>query len=436
MIWLRLAQGILCAVEICGLYYLLQVFFEKRWHKTWNNVLWILSGVVIWGLTVYHRDAFAMYSRYYMIFCVILACCITMFFLKMQIKKIILIMILYFESIYFIDLFLGYIVQAITNNDNFIDEIQFDTNLNRIVIMFITRFILVVVLFFIIKYKIFIQNLFNKYLLIFAGFAVLEYIGLFFCERVFIPTFRAQGRIYIYFALFPMLIVLTLIIVIFYIMNIEKRNMIQLVNNQNELLEKNYHEMMLLYQKRDRIFHDMKNHLSVLSLLIADKNLDRAKEYISKINEPILELEHKRFTGNRIVDIILNDKLEKALNENIKLNIRANELQEGGIQDIDWCAILANVLDNAIEACSKTYDKKKEINLCINQNECTTTIEVVNTYNGEVIIKDNKLVSNKSDKIVHGLGMESIQSAVDKYNGIIEYSFKTDIFIIYISLFN
>lgn len=436
MIWLRLAQGILCAVEICGLYYLLQVFFEKRWHKTWNNVLWVLSGVVIWGLTVYHRDAFAMYSRYYMIFCVILACCITKSFLKIQIKKIILIMILYFESIYFIDLFFGYIGQAITNNDNFIDQIQFDINLNRIVIMFITRFILCVVLFFIIKYKLLIRNLFNKHLLIFAGFAVLEYIGLFFCERVFIPTFRAQGRIYIYFALFPLLIILTLIIVIFYIMNIEKRNTIQLVNNQNELLEKNYHEMMLLYQKRDRIYHDMKNHLSVLSLLIADKNLERAKEYINRINEPILELEHKRFTGNRIVDIILNDKLEKACNENIILNIRAHDLQEGEIQDIDWCAILANVLDNAIEACLKTYDKKKEINLYINQNECTTTIEVVNTYNGKVIFKDNKLVSNKSDKFVHGLGMESIQSAVDKYNGIIEYNFKTDIFIIYISLFN
>lgn len=51
--------------------------------------------------------------------------------------------------------------------------------------------------------------------------------------------------------------------------------------------------MLLLYQKRDRIFHDMKNHLSVLSLLIADRNLDRAEEYIKKVNAPILELEHK-----------------------------------------------------------------------------------------------------------------------------------------------
>lgn len=40
MIWLRVAQGVLCAVEICGLYYLLQVFFDKRSNKAWSNILW------------------------------------------------------------------------------------------------------------------------------------------------------------------------------------------------------------------------------------------------------------------------------------------------------------------------------------------------------------------------------------------------------------
>ncbi len=436
MNWLRIAQGVLCAVEVCGLYFLLQVFFEKRWNKIWSNVLWVLSGILLWGLTEYHRDAVAMYSRYFMILCIFLACCVVKVFYKIEYKKTILIMILYFESIYFIDVFLGYIGQAMTNYDNFIDEIQFETNVSRIIIMFITRLILCIVLTFIVKYKNHIQNLFNKYLLIFAGFAVLEYVGLFFCERVFIPAFRNQDRIYIYFALFPMLIILTLIIVIFYILNIEKRNTIQLVNNQNEMLERNYQEMMLLYQKRDRIFHDMKNHLSVLSLLISDKNLSRAEEYINKISEPILELEHKRFTGNRIVDIILNDKSEKAINNDVSLNIKTSDVKEGVVQDIDWCAILANVLDNAIEACTKISDKKREVNLYINQNECTTIIEVVNTYDGNIIIKDNKFISDKKDKLVHGIGMESIQSAVEKYNGIFEYKCEVDIFKIYISLFN
>lgn len=44
MIWLRVAQGVLCAVEICGLYYLLQVFFDKRSNKAWSNILLVLFG--------------------------------------------------------------------------------------------------------------------------------------------------------------------------------------------------------------------------------------------------------------------------------------------------------------------------------------------------------------------------------------------------------
>lgn len=73
MIWLRVAQGVLCAVEICGLYYLLQVFFDKRSNKAWSNILWFLSGVLLWGITVIQREGTSMYSRYYMIFCIIIS---------------------------------------------------------------------------------------------------------------------------------------------------------------------------------------------------------------------------------------------------------------------------------------------------------------------------------------------------------------------------
>ena len=77
------------------------------------------------------------------------------------------------------------------------------------------------------------------------------------------------------------------------------------------------------------------------------------RNILRKISEPILELEHKKFTGNRIVDIILNDKLEKAESNNIELVIDAKEVKEGTIQDIDWCTILSNILDNAIGSVKK-----------------------------------------------------------------------------------
>ena len=202
------------------------------------------------------------------------------------------------------------------------------------------------------------------------------------------------------------------------------------------MMAKNYHEMTLLYQKRERIFHDMKNHLAVLSSLISEKDFIRAEEYINKINNPILILEHKKFTGNRIVDIILNDKIEKAESCGINVTIQVSELKENIIQDVDWCAILANVLDNAIEACCELTNRKRIIDLFIMQNDCTTVIEVSNTYNGNIVTKNNRLISKKENSKIHGIGMENISNAVDKYNGVLEYNYSQDIFKINISLFN
>lgn len=434
MIWLRVAQGVLCAVEICGLYYLLQVFFDKRNDKAWSNILWFLSGVFLAFLTIYQRETVAMYSRYYMVFCITLTVIFAGIYFKGQKVKIIIIF-LYYESISFIDILLGYVGQAIYNKE-FLDNIQFVLVTERVIIMAISRIFICILLVLIIKYKKLFEKLFARYKFILAGFAILEYLGIFFCDQIFIPSFRLQGRIYIYFALFPMLIIFMLIIFVSYLMYKEKKNEIKLINVQNEMLAKNYHEMTLLYKKRERIFHDMKNHLAVLSSLISEKDFIRAEEYINKINNPILKLEHKKFTGNRIVDIILNDKMEKAEACGIYFNVQVSELKENIIQDVDWCAILANVLDNAIEACCELSDRKRIIDLFIMQNDCTTVIKVSNTYNGNIVIKNNRLISKKENSKIHGMGMENISNVVDKYNGVLEYNYSQDIFKINISLFN
>lgn len=67
----------------------------------------------------------------------------------------------------------------------------------------------------------------------------------------------------------------------------------------------------MLYHNRDRIFRNMKSDLSSLSTLIAEQDLNKIEEYIDKLNEPIMEMEHKDFTGNAIVDTILMIRLKR-----------------------------------------------------------------------------------------------------------------------------
>lgn len=434
--WLRIAQGILCTIEICGLYYLYNLFFEQKWGSIWRRISYFITLILFCGLTIYQREVGGMYSRYFMFLCIFFAVCIGKFFYKDNLTRCLLVSVLYFESIYFSDIFLGYIGQALLDSIDFVNYVQFDLNIERIIVLAISRIFLLIVVLILRRYKNHFNNLITNYRMILVGFTILEYLGLYCCEQVFFSAFREAGKIYVYFALFPIILVLTFIIVIVYLMYIEKNNEIQLVNNQNEMLEKNYHEMLLLYQKRDRIFHDMKNHLSVLSLLISDRNLDRAEEYIKKISEPILELEHKKYTGNRIVDIILNDKFEKARNNGIRFIISASDIKEGIIQDIDWCAILANILDNAIEACINVQNIEKWIEISMSQNDCSTMINVSNIYSGEIKISNNKLESTKKNKMLRGIGLESVRTAVNNYNGIFEYNWQADIFYVNISLFN
>lgn len=120
MIWLRIAQGVLCAVEVCGLYFLLQIFFDKRWDNTCSNILWMISGAVLFGLIFYQRDQASMYSRYFMLLCIVLSGAVTMLWFQISWVKAVLVTVLYFESLYFSDIFLGFIGQALYSHDYFL----------------------------------------------------------------------------------------------------------------------------------------------------------------------------------------------------------------------------------------------------------------------------------------------------------------------------
>ena len=213
MIGLRIAQGLLCAVEVCGLYFLIQLFFERRWDSSFSKILWMISGAVLCGLIIYQKDQVSMYSRYFMLVCIVLSAFLTKFCVDISLAKAVLISALYFESICFSDIFLSFIGQALYSRNDFFEYIQYEISIKRILLMAVSRIFLGVSVYLLMKYRLLVQRIFSKYILIFAGYAVLEYFGLFFCDQVFIPAFGFHEKIYIYFALYPLIITLTLIAV-------------------------------------------------------------------------------------------------------------------------------------------------------------------------------------------------------------------------------
>lgn len=430
---LRIVEGILSITEILVFFYVLFMFSEKRDTKKWKDGLLYLFVAVICGLLIFQRITSGLYSRYFMLTCIGFSSAIVYLFFKMGFWKCFLLAALYFETVSFFDLLFVYIWKLVVKERGFAENIQLQMSTERVIIMALSRVILIVIVICMVHSRATVRRVFIKYKKIFIVFVLLEYIGLFYCDQVFV--FMDNRKIDTYFVFFPLLLLLVMVWTVSFILYFEKKDEINAINIRSDMMEKNYQDMVMLYQQRSIIFHDIKNHLVILSSLMDEEEFNKARQYIKKIQEPIKALDQRRYTENRIINSIINDKDKKAKLCGVSLKIKIIGDFITAIEDIDWCAILANLLDNALEACEKVPAEARRIDFSLVQINKMIILDISNPYCGTLKLMDGKMYTLKEDKLLHGIGLESVKYAVEKNNGTMEYSFMEHIFKVNIVLF-
>ncbi len=198
----------------------------------------------------------------------------------------------------------------------------------------------------------------------------------------------------------------------------------QLENYKNQLAEteKQYNDMKTLR-------HDMRNHLQCISELVSKGDVVQAKTYISDMLENKLNFVYQFVsTGNKVLNVIANTKLTECKNENIITNINVSNFNLN-IDDVDLCIILGNLFDNAIEACRRNI-KDKIICFEISQIKSYVKIVIKNSIEKSVLENNPKLITNKSEGIIHGIGLRSVKETISKHEGMIDFYEKEDFFIV------
>lgn len=220
------------------------------------------------------------------------------------------------------------------------------------------------------------------------------------------------------------LLTITLIIMIFSLLiNVASKNYYTALNS---LLEKQVATQISHYEKLNsdmRTFrHDYINHLSSINALIGEGRYTDAQKYIDKLTESTHRNEAIYLTGNRLADAILTDKSDSCKDF---ADIEFDGCITDKIENSDICVILANSLDNAIEACKKCPESGKiSIAAQIRQGYWTMTMRNPTvSADSEGIMK-----TSKEDEKNHGFGLLSIEQAVKKYDGTMSVSIKDGIF--------
>ncbi|MDB8791087.1 GHKL domain-containing protein [Romboutsia sp. 1001216sp1] len=189
----------------------------------------------------------------------------------------------------------------------------------------------------------------------------------------------------------------------------------ELINERIKTNYKSYESINEIHDKLKYVYHDLKNHM------ICIKSYDTKEEIVSYINNlesQVSDFENFKNTGNKTLDIILGEKIYLCKKYNIEFEDNINISKLKFIQNIDICAIFANALDNAIEACMNIDNEiEKRIEVKATYINGFAIIKFINTKVNDIKFIDNRIQTSKDDNKIHGIGLASIKYIVSKYDG-------------------
>ena len=163
-----------------------------------------------------------------------------------------------------------------------------------------------------------------------------------------------------------------------------------------------------------KMYHEMKNQLMIMQEGEGYTDKDQLK-YGKKLQDKLEKMNQFYHTGIPALDILLFDGKKKAEAKGIEFEAVVEEGCLFFMDKEDINIIFSNAIINAIEACEKIKDGPKQIKIKAGRNLDDILIYVKNTASRER--EKGKLSTSKKNRIMHGIGLTSIQESVEKYNG-------------------
>lgn len=214
------------------------------------------------------------------------------------------------------------------------------------------------------------------------------------------------------------------------IINIYFLNILEYESENNRLIYENrlfvqqskmqyqyYDALELQYRESLSIIHDVKRHIRSIEELYKHQETEAAKEYAITINNRLDAFRLNEYTTNRMLNIILNDKLKLAESYKVELQCKIDEIDLSFIDNMDLTTIFANLLDNAIEACVNVPGSK-HIDLKVGSFNNLIAITIRNTmaegkdeHSSVSVIEHSRRIKNE------GIGIPNVITVIEKYNG-------------------
>lgn len=232
---------------------------------------------------------------------------------------------------------------------------------------------------------------------------------------------------------------ITILVILVYnlvkrLMIIEKKNYkMELYNQELSSNRKNYDTLENSIYEIKKIKHDINHIFLTLLNFLMNKDYDKIHDTLTSQLEIVNNIEKIINTGNQSLNLIFKSYV-KAFEKNHIEFITNHFDGEIKIDKIDFYTLLGNLIDNAIENCSSTTNKKILCDIYEENNMLFITCK--NTCLNNPLLDNPKFNTTKLNTSNHGIGLKSVEMIVNKNNGMINYDYSINYFMVKIAIVN
>ena len=207
-----------------------------------------------------------------------------------------------------------------------------------------------------------------------------------------------------------------------------------IMEEQIRLEKLHYSQLQEMQTKTRAIYHDMKNQMDTVALLINNELPDgegnkAVSSIIEELSHKLKEIKKVVTTGNSTIDSLINMKLAECKTKDVTMDLDITVPSSMKINESLMIILLGNGIDNAMEATMAA--KKPWLQLSLKYVNGALVMVIKNTFDPSKLPVNfmDRGVSGK-EKGDHGHGIANMKEAVMRMGGNISFDAQGDMFVV------
>ena len=184
-------------------------------------------------------------------------------------------------------------------------------------------------------------------------------------------------------------------------------------------------------ENTSRLRHDLRHHLNALGALNAQGMQEEITEYLKQYSAVYYRLDRQKFSGDPVVDSVLEYYLALAGEAHILVNCQVSLEGTSGVEPVDMTVLLGNCLENALEALRQLPEGQRQLSIEFMPVNAMLLLRIQNTCklsHGSGEPAGWEAFASSKGPGRQGVGLRSVTAIAEKYDGSAQFQCKDGLF--------